>query len=212
MRHRRERGGEDSPGRRGVRAGEGCIRTRGRRPWGQALPMRPEEWGRASTSPRPAFLRSVTFRGVLPAPHQQVSGLTELQVPPQDGVQCGLSHPSPWCSPSWGNSGSRWSSSRPRGRKGCLPSFPMAEGSRGGSWLWDGRPSSGPEIPQGQGWEQGRERPTFLPIYVPQGREQGAAGRAHKLQNSLGLRDSGPSRGWAPPLSAAPGSSAGPGG
>ena len=156
-----------------MRAGEGRVRTRGGRPWGQALPMRPEEWGRASTPPRPAFLRSVTFRGVLPASHQQVSGLTELQVPPQDGVQCGLSHPSPCCSPSWGNSGSRWSSSRPRGRKGCLPSFPMAEGSRGGSWLRDRRPSSGPEIPQGQGWGQGRERPSSCPSMSRKGGSRG---------------------------------------
>lgn len=49
----------------------------------------------------PAFLRSVTFRGVLTSPHQQVSGLTELQVPPQDGVQCGLSHPAPVAPQLW---------------------------------------------------------------------------------------------------------------
>lgn len=95
--------------------------------------------GRASTRSRPAFLRPI-FGGP-DSPHQQVSGLTELQVPPQDGVQVGPEPPSLCCYPTWS-----WWSGSPQ-RQGGDFSFPTAEGKSGMAPGWDGCPSLAPRFP-----------------------------------------------------------------
>lgn len=176
----------DSPGRRGVRAGEGCVRTRGGRPWGQALPMRPEEWGRASTPPWPAFLRSVTFWGVLPAPHQQVSGLTELQVPPQDRVQCGLSHHPPVSPLPGGTLGPGGAAPVPEAGRGVSPAFPRLRVVGVAPGCGMDTPALAPRFPRVRGGNRDERDPSSCPSMSRKGGSRGQRGGPTSYRTAWG--------------------------
>lgn len=126
----------------------------------------------------------------------------------QDGVQCGLGHPSPSRPPGGlcGNPSAGTTSPSPAPGAGRARRFPRVSSlpeAAGRPWL---SPSllrgKGPTFVSraGAGNRGGPERPPLLPTYVPH-----VGAQADKLQNSLELRKTGPAVGCAPSLSAAPG-------
>lgn len=125
----------------------------------------------------------------------------------QDGVQCGLGHPSPsrppggLCgNPSPGTTSPAPGAGRARRSFQGSPRFLRLRAGPGSARLCCGAKAQLLYPGLGLGTGRGPERPTLLPTYVPH-----VGAQADKLQNSLELRKTGPAVGCAPSLSAAPG-------
>lgn len=175
-------GGEDSPGRRGVR------QNQRRTSLGPGPAYAARRVGQGLHPPRPAFLRSVTFRGVLTSPHQQVSGLTELQVPPQDWVQCGLESPTPCCSPTLGPGGAAPASEAGRG---VSPAFPRLKAVGVAPGCGMDAPALAPRFPRVRVGTRTRE--TQVPAHLrPAGLGTGGSGEGPQATEQPGAEGNRP--------------------
>lgn len=105
--------------------------------------------------------------------------------------------PSPCCSPTLGPGGA---APAPKAGRGDSPAFPWLKAVGVAPGCGMDAPALAPRFPRVRGGNKDERDPSSCPLMSRKGGSGGAVGRAHKLQNSLGLRETGPSRGWAPPL------------